>query len=98
MQNDSVETLMLRHYGNAAPTPDGMQATLLAAVRHEALELDRRTQSAVAWRGRPISRRRVLQLVAFRSAGLALVGIGLNSRRNIEAVPPGSNSGKPAYA
>ena len=97
MQNDSIETLLLRHYGNAAPTPDGLEATLLASVRHEAQELERRTSRATAWRERPISRRRVLRLVAFGTAGLSVVGVGLENLRRVEASLLGQDTNKPAY-
>ena len=98
MQNDSIETLMLRHYGNAAPTPDGLEATLLAAVSQEARELERRTYTATAWRDRPISRRRVLRLVAFGSAGLGVVSVGLEGLRRVEASLLGQDANKPAYS
>jgi hypothetical protein len=98
MQNDSIETLVLRHYGNAAPTPDGLEGTLLASVRHEAQELEQRSLRAASWRERPISRRRVLRLVAFGSASLGVVGIGLESLRRVEASLLGQDANKPAYS
>jgi len=36
MHNDSLETLLLRHYGNTAPTPSALEARLVASVRQEA--------------------------------------------------------------
>jgi len=65
MHNDSIETLLLRHYGSAAPAPTGLEATLVASVRQEARTIERQTRHADMWSERPISRRRVLRLVAF---------------------------------
>lgn len=64
MQNDSIETLVLRHLGSAAPAPTGLEATLVASVRQEAREIERQARAVTDWRERRISRRRVLRLVA----------------------------------
>ena len=98
MQNDSIETLLLRHLGSAAPAPDNLQMTLLASVRREAQELERQAQLAAAWHEQPISRRRVLRLVAIGSAGLGVVGVGLEGLRRVEASLLGQDGGKPAYS
>jgi hypothetical protein len=98
MQNDSIETLLLRHLGSAAPAPDDIEATLLASVRQDAQEQERQTQLASAWRERPISRRRVLRLVALGSAGLGVVGVSLEGLRRVEASLLGQDAGKPAYS
>jgi hypothetical protein len=97
MRNDSIETLVLRHYGSAAPAPDDLEAVALASVCQEARELERRTHVAAAWRERPISRRHVLRLVAFGSAGLGVVGVGLDGLRRVEAALLGQDAGTPAY-
>jgi hypothetical protein len=98
MQNDSIETLLLRHYGSASPAPDDLEATLLATVRQEAQEMERQRYTAAAWRERPISRRRVLRLVAFGSAGLGVVCAGLDGLRRIETSLLGQDSSKPAFS
>lgn len=98
MQNDSIETLLLRHLGSAAPAPHELEATLLASVRQEAQELERQAHAATVWRQRPISRRRVLRLVALGSAGLGVVGVGLESLRRVEASLLGQDAGKAAYS
>ena len=38
MQNDSIETLLLRHYGSAAQAPAGLEEKLRASIRLEAAE------------------------------------------------------------
>jgi hypothetical protein len=98
MQNDSIETLLLRHLGSIAPVPDDLELTLLASVRQEAQELEHQAHLTAAWRERPISRRRVLRLVALGSAGLGVVGVGLEGLRRVEASLLGQDVGKPAYS
>jgi hypothetical protein len=98
MQNDSIETLLLRHLGSTGAAPEDLETRLLATVRQEAREMERQKHIAAAWHEKRISRRRVLRLVAFGSAGLGVVGIGLDSLRRVEASLLGQNAGKPAYS
>lgn len=97
MGNDSIETLLLRHYGSAAPAPVDLEARVLASVQEQAAETSARERTASAWRERPVSRRRVLRLVAFGSAGLGVLGIGLEGLRQVEANLLGHDTSKPAY-
>jgi hypothetical protein len=97
MRNDSIETILLRHYGSAAPVPVGLEARLLASVQQDAAEMDAREQMASAWRERRLSRRRVLRLVAFSSASLGVLSIGLEGLRHVEASLIGHDANKPAY-
>ena len=98
MRNDSIETLLLRHYGSAAPAPADLEARLLASVQGQAAEISAREQRARAWGERPVSRRRVLRLVAFGSAGLGVLGIGLEGLRQAEASLLGCDTRKTALA
>jgi len=97
MRNDSIETLLLRHYGSTAPAPVDLEARLLVSVQEQAAEMNARERTASAWRERRVSRRRVLRLVAFGSAGLGVLGIGLEGLRQVEANLLGRDTGKPAY-
>ena len=97
MRNDSIETLLLRHYGSAAPAPLDLEARLLTSMQEQAAEMNARERIASAWRERRVSRRRVLRLVAFGSAGLGVLGIGLEGLRQVEANLLGYDTGKPAY-
>jgi hypothetical protein len=97
MLNDSIETLLLRHYGSAAPAPVDLEARVLASVQQQAAQIDARESTAIAWRERPVSRRRVLRLVAFSSAGLGVLSIGLEGLRQVEASLVGHDTNKPAY-
>jgi len=97
MRNDSIETMLLRHYGSAAPAPVDLEARLLASVQQEAADIQARERTASAWRERRVSRRRVLRLVAFSGAGLGVLSIGLEGLRQVEASLIGHDTSKPAY-
>lgn len=79
MQNDSIETLLLRHYGSAAPTPPRLENRLLASVRQEAATLQTQRQIATNLRARPMSRRRAVKLVAIGTAGLGALSVTLEA-------------------
>ena len=97
MRNDSIETMLLRHYGSAAPAPVDLEARLLASVQQEAADIQARERTASAWRECRVSRRRVLRLVAFSGAGLSVLSIGLEGLRQVEASLIGHDTSKPAY-
>jgi hypothetical protein len=84
MQKDSLETLLLHHYGNAAPTPPGLQERLLASVRHKAAESRQEMRAVAHLREKRLSRRRAVKLVAIGSAGLGILSIGLESLQMFE--------------
>lgn len=98
MQNDSIETLLLRHYGTTANVPAGLEAGLVASVRQEAREIEHQARITATWNDRRISRRRVLRLVALGSAGLSVVGVGLEGLRHVEAALLGQETNRPAYS
>jgi hypothetical protein len=79
MQNDSIETLLLRHYGSAAPVPVGLEEQLCELVRRESAALQTSGQQVSAWNRRRVSRRRVLQLVTFSGAGLSVLALGVQT-------------------
>lgn len=85
MQNDSIDTLLLRHYGSAAPAPVDLEQQLSALVRQESA-----AQVSSRWNQRRVSRRRVLQLMTFGSAGLGALAVGINA---LQGSPK-----RPAYA
>ncbi|HEU0003244.1 MAG TPA: hypothetical protein VFQ36_20200 [Ktedonobacteraceae bacterium] len=97
MRNDSIETMLLRHYGSAAPAPVDLEARLLASVQQEATDIQARQRTASAWREQRVSRRRVLRLVAIGSAGLGVLSIGLEGLRQVEASLIGHDANKSAY-
>lgn len=90
MQNDSIDTLLLRHYGSAAPTPVDLEHRLSALLRRETAEVHARQQASSRWNQRRVSRRQILQLMTFSSAGLGVLAVGINA---LQGSPR-----KPAYA
>jgi hypothetical protein len=89
MRNDSIETLLLRHYGSSAPAPVDLEQQLSAMVRQETAATQARQEVVNNWQQRRVSRRRVLQLVTFSGAGLSVVAVGLNALQGKQ---------KPAYS
>lgn len=85
MHNDSIETLLLRHYGSTAPAPVGLEQRLVASVRHEAEERREQERVATRLRERRLSRRRVIGLVGLGTAGLGLLSVGVESLHMLEA-------------
>jgi hypothetical protein len=79
MQNDSIETLLLRHYGSTAPAPVELEKRLSAMVRRETAAVQARQEAVNSWNHRRVSRRRVLQMVTFSGAGLSALAMGVNS-------------------
>ena len=73
MHNDSLETLLTRHYGSTAVAPTGLEQRLRASVRQQATRLaQEQTRLTHA-----VSRRRAVQLVALSSLGVGIVNLGL---------------------
>jgi len=85
MHNDSIETLLLRHYGPTAPNPTYLEQRLIASVRQEATELQQQQLVATRLRTKHVSRRRVMGLVALSSAGLGVLSVSLESLQKLEA-------------
>jgi hypothetical protein len=81
MQNDSIETLLFRHYGSNAPAPEYLEQRLLRSVQQEARVLHKQQQHLQT---RRISRRQVVRMVAIGSAGLGLLSAGLESLQQVE--------------
>jgi hypothetical protein len=79
MYNDSIETLLLRHYGDTAPTPTALEQRITVSVHQLADERRQQERLTRNLRENRISRRRAIQLVAISSAGLSLLSTGLAS-------------------
>jgi len=77
MHNDSIETLLARHYGSTAVDPVGLEQRLHASVRQQAVELAQEQEVVTRLRTSSVSRRQAVQLVALSSIGLSIVNLGL---------------------
>jgi len=98
MQNDSIETLLLRHFGRAAQAPAGLEETLYASVRLEAAEQAEIQQITTRLKERHVSRRQAIRLVVITTAGLGGLGLVLDGIRMVEAGLVGQDGTKPAYS
>ena len=78
MHDDTIETLLLRHYGHTAPVPTLLQQQLVSSVRDEMRIRQQQERIAANIRAYRINRRRAVKLVAISSAGLGLLGAGLD--------------------
>lgn len=80
MRNDSLETLLLRHYGSQAPVPVDLEQRITALLhQEERAALQARQQATYTWRQRRVSRRRLLQLVTLSGAGVSALVMGLDT-------------------
>ncbi len=98
MRNESIETLLLRHYGSTAPAPIDLEEKLCHSVRLEAMELDKEQQVITRLRERRVSRRHAVRLVAIGTAGLGGLSMALEGVRILEAAFTGQDITKPAYS
>lgn len=75
MYNDSVETLLLRHYGPDGPTPVALEQRLINSVRQDAMS--QQEQATIGVLKHSMNRRRAMKLVAVGSGGLGLIAASL---------------------
>lgn len=100
MYNDSIETLLLRHYGSTAPTPPALEQKLAASIHSEAVAMQRQEHIAMRMRTQRVSRRKVVRWVAIGSAGVGLLSAGLESLHMLEASFTGEDTPqvRPAFS
>ena len=98
MRNDSIETLLLRHYSSTAQAPIDLEDKLRASIRLEAVELEKEQQKITRLREQRVSRRHAVRLVAIGAAGLGGLSIALEGVRMIEAALTGQDITRPAYS
>lgn len=97
MHNDSIETLLLRHYGSTAQAPVGLEQRLCASVRHKAAELRRQEKNIAYWRQERVSRRQAVKLVAMGATGVSALSIGMEALQTLGAALLGQDVTNPAY-
>ena len=97
MENDSIETLLLRHYGDLAPAPAALEQHLLASVRAETAKRHEQQQAITRLQAKRVSRRRAVGLVAQGTAelGLGLLSVGLEGLQSLETALVGQENPKP---
>ncbi len=85
MQNDSLETLLLRHYGDSALVPQGLEAQLQASLRQQVYETQLHQRRLAQFETRRFSRRRAVALVALGTAGVGMLSATLEGLQVLEA-------------
>jgi hypothetical protein len=100
MQNDSIESLLLRHYGNSAPTPTALEDRVRASVRIEAEALRHQQQELARIERQRMSRRQVFRFMAHEAsnAGIGALSLGLDSLQKLETALVGSDTAAPQVA
>ena len=93
MQNDSIESLLIRHYGSNAPAPEQLEHRLLASLHQEVQHMQHQRSPE-----RQISRRQAMRLVAISSAGIGLLSAGLEGLQQIEAAVLGQETSQPTFS
>ena len=97
MHNDSIETLLLRHYGSTAPTPPGLEQHLCASMHGEIAQQRQRQRVATRLRKRHVSRRQAVQLVAIGSASIGMLSMGLEALQMLETSLLGQEATQSAF-
>ena len=83
--NNSLETLLSRHYGDAAPVPVALEPQLYSSLRHQSRETQQQQHNLARLYNNRFGRRRAVRLVALSSAGLALLSIGMEGLQMLES-------------
>jgi len=94
MHNDSIETLLLRHYGHTAPTPL-LEQRLVSSVGREVVVRQQQEHLAANIRTHRMNRRRAVKLVAISSASIGILGVGLEI---LETALSGTDNTQPAFS
>jgi hypothetical protein len=94
MYNDSLDTLLLRHYGSNGPVPEALEQHVSASVQVEAKKPQQSQRIASRMREQRISRRRVIQMFALGSAGFGALGAGISS---VQTILQNQDGSQPAY-
>lgn len=97
MQNDSLETLLSRHFGSTAPVPPNLEERLCTSIRQEAAELRSEQLIATFLGQKRVSRRKAVKWVALGTAGASLLSLGLGSLQALEATLVGRDTTQPKY-
>jgi hypothetical protein len=74
MESNSIETLLLRHFGNAAPSPTGLEERLYASIHQQAKEARNAQLAVTRLQQQRVSRRHAVHL-AIKGAGETGMGL-----------------------
>jgi hypothetical protein len=87
MQRDSLESLLLRHYGDTAQVPTGLEERLHAFVGQEVEELGKKQRVTARFQQKCVSRRQAFKLFARGTArvGFDALNAGIDSLQLLES-------------
>ncbi len=99
MRNDSIESLMQRHYGSTAHTPTDLEQRLHTSVQNTVMESQRQQLTAARMREQRMSRRQAMRFVASSAGttGLGLLSMGLEGLQSLEDALVGQEATGTAY-
>ena len=97
MHSDSIETLLLRHYGSTAQVPADLEQRLRASVRAEAVELRKQEKNVAYLQQGRMSRRHAVKLVAMGATGLSALSLGMQGLQAIGTALMGQDVTQPVY-
>lgn len=99
MQNDSIEALLLRHYGTAAAAPQQLEDRLQIALRQEVAEMQGKQRVAEQLRARVVTRRRIgaVTMTALGTTGMELLTATLDGLQVLETKLVGQDFSQPAF-
>ena len=98
MHSDTIETLLLRHFGSNAQAHMDLEDTLCTSIRLKEVELEKEQQLITHLRERHVSRRHVVRLVAIGATGLGGLSIALEGVKMLEAAFTGQDVTSSAYS
>jgi hypothetical protein len=97
MQNDSIDTLLLRHYGYTALAPEGLEQRLQAAIRSEVTAMQQQQEAIERLSTLQFNRRRAVRLVAVGTLGLGLLSAALEGLQMLEASVLGQDASQTVF-
>jgi hypothetical protein len=99
MQKDPLEILLLRHYGDTAQAPPGLEERLLASVRQEVVEPREEQCTAARFYQKRVSRRQAFKLFASGTGrvGFDALNAGLDGLQMLESALTGQDVTQKAF-
>ncbi len=95
--NNSLETLLSRHYGDAAPVPLALEQQLYSSLRQQSRETQQQQYNLARLYTNRFGRRRAVRLVALGSAGLGLLSMGMEGLQLLESALANEEVTQPVF-
>lgn len=95
--NDSIESLLSRHYGSTAPVPTELEQRLYSSLQQRSLEMHHQQHTLAHLRAHRFGRRHAVRLVALGSAGLGILSIGMEGLQLLESALTSEDVAQPVF-